>query len=462
MAHGDSLYAEIFQYTLPGTELVELLLIKMFGAKVALMNAMLFVAGIVDVFVVLNLASSILPTADALLATVLFLYFGIHGGLDATHHTLSIMVSYGAAAVVIRSRTPQRLLIAGTLLGFATSFTQTRALVAVGIAIFLAWESSRTEPGERHLLRDELCLLLPFAAISAMACGYVLWNAGWQRFVRDLVVFPIHHYPFGWGNSWSTAILDLPLSRLAIADWVGVKALVPVAYVAFLFYWWRQSRNGGDARRIEAMFLAAFGLSLFATVAYAPVYIRVAEISAPAIILTLWMLNQRGAGRWRAPVWAGVGILMLVAVGRTQRGPYQFYDSRAGRIAISSPDEFAELNWLGEHTRPGDSLFSAGTPMFYVLLDLRNVSQVPFIEADNYTRADQVEATAQCLRTQRPQFVFWPFTRGEADEPGELLYPLGEELRRNYRRVTEFPDGQVWERNDPQALSNREVGKLAD
>lgn len=460
MAAGERLYHTIFQYTFPGTELLELSLIKIFGPKVMLMNAMLLVSGIIDVWLVLILASSILREWDAILAALLFLYFGIHGSLDATHHKFSMMAAYAAAAVLIRRRSQARILISGTLLGLATSFTQTRAIVAVGFAIFLAWENRRKPESERRLLHDELCLLLPFAALTGLACAYILWNGGWERFLRDIIEFPVRHYPFGWGNGWSTAVFDVFLSPQGIAEWVVVKSLVPAAYLVFFFFYW--PRPDEKQPPVEAIFLAIFGLSLFATVAFAPAYNRIAEIWAPAIILTLWMLSRIELPGWRIPAWAGVCVLMLVAIVRTQVHSYYFFDGPAGRIAISSPDEFEELTWLSKRTRPGDQFFSAGTPMFYVLLGLHNISQVPFIEADNYTRADQVEATAQSVRTQKPQFIFWPFTEGEADHPSQLLYPLGEELRGSYRPVIAFPDGQVWERKDPIARSDREVGKLPD
>ncbi len=445
MAAGQVLYRDIFQYTLPGTELLEVPLIKIFGARLALTNALLIVVGAADVWLALFLASTVLRRGDAFLAGLLFLCFGFHGALDATHHAFSVLLVYAAAATIVRRRSVSRIAAAGALLGLATCFTQTRGLVALAVGAFLVWENRLKPESERHLWRDEISLFTPFTILAGAGCAYVIWSGGLARFFRDIVEFPLLYYRQGYANSWSTSFfLFFPTAR-GIAEWILMKLLVPGAYLAFGIYSWGAAKRGDDRVSTESTLLAIFGFALFATIAYAAPHVRLAEVSLPAIILTIWMLDRSGATTWKLPAWIAVTGFLVVAPISTQLQRYWFYDAPAGRIAISDPDLFSELNWLGEHTNPGDKFFAGSTPMLYVLMDLRNPAPVPFVEPDDYTRPLQAQAAASRLREARPKFVLWPFAYDDADDPGDRLYPLGQVLRADYRPVLSLRDGDVWE-----------------
>ncbi len=445
MAAGERLYLDIFQYTLPGTELLELALIKIFSAKLAILNAMLLIAGVADLCLAISLASEVLSYWDAVLASILFLCFGYHCGLDATVRPFSVMFAYGAAAVIVSRRSPRRLACAGALLGLATCFSQSRAFVALGIAGFLVWENHLKPESERHLWRDASYLLAPFVVLLSLGCGYVIWSGGLQHFIRDVVTFPLFHHRHDIAGTWSTSFQDWLPAAGGIAEKVIIRLMVPGVYVGFLIYYWLTHRKD-EPPPYQLILLTVVGLSLYAGVATAPRYVVVAGMSAPAFILAIWMLDRAAGVAWKTPAWGVAASFLLLAPLTIQWGQYWFFDSSAGPIAISSQGTFQELAWLSQHTRPGDEFFAASSPKMYVLLNLRNPARVPLVEADDFTRPRQVLKTLHALQQAKPEFILWPFQPDDADDPGDLLYPLGEELRDCYRPVRQFRDGELWQR----------------
>ena len=447
MVEGESLYGDIFQYTLPGTELLEVPLIKTFGAKLSLLNALIIIVGVADVLLALNIASRFLQPTDAVLAALLFLCFGFHCSLDATHHLFSIMMAYAALAVVLPSRSPRQLFGGGVLLGLATCFTQTRGLVALALAGFVAWENGRKPSADQNLGRDEVSLLLPFAVIVAMACVYVLWKGGFDHFYRNIIRFPFLHYRAGNANSWVSSFNDWFPTLRGVIEWALIKLLVPGVCLVFWIYWWStRDEPASDRASARAVLLAVFGTSMVATVIYAPLHVRLAALSLPSIVLAFWMLNRWKVTFWRTPTWLVVFAFMVFAPIAIQTLDYKFYEGRTERLATSDEDLFFELTWLDHHTSPGEKFFCASGPMLYVLLDLQNPARVPFVESDDYTRPYQVEFTALRLHQARPRFILWPYEPNETADPGDRLYLLGKELLDNYRPVVTLRDGVVWER----------------
>ena len=444
MASGERLYGDIFQYTTPGTEVLELGLIRLFGVRVALLNSLMMVVGLLDVVIAMILASSVLEDWDAVLATLLFFCFGFHCSLGATHHPFSVMFAYAATAVTIRKRDPMRLATAGVLLGLATSFTQTRGLIAFAMAGFVAWENGRKPAADRRLWRDEASLLAPFAVVVGATCAYVIWNGGFDRFFRYIVEFPLFYYREGGANTWATSLTDFIATPKGIAQWALIKLLVPGAYLVFAVYWLRRREK---LLSPPLVLLTLVGVALFATVAYAPLHLRLAEISLPAFILAVWMGKQFGETWWKVPAWAVAGAFLILAPVKIQGAHYWYFDSAAGRIATSDPESIEEYAWLREHTQPGDYFFATHSPRLYVLLGLHNPSRVPFVEPDDYTRPAQVASTVQRLARTKPRFVLWGFAPTDFDDPGDRLFPVGELLRRCYHPVRPLVDGVIWQRD---------------
>ena len=445
MAQGEMLYRDIFQYTLPGTELLELPLIYIFGAKLALNSALLIAVGIADVLLGFVIASSVLSATDAALASLFFLCFGFYNALDANHHQYSILFVYAATALVIKRRSRGNLVGCGLLLGLATAFTQTRFVVALAVAGFVAWESRVNPEHERRLWRNEARLLVPFVLIVAAVSAYVVGDASWEVFYRDVVKFPLLYYRASGSNNWVALFRDWYPNFVEISRWVLVKLLLPAVYPVFIIYYWRAARRSAHTPPRELVLLAVVGLALLVTFSYAPLYIRLGTISLPAIVIGLWMLRRTGTTVWRPVLWAATVLFLIWEPIQSQMQPYWPFDSRAGRLAASDPGTRAELEWLTQHTQPGEKFFATSDPVLYVLLDLQNPTALPFIEPNDYTRPYQVLRLVKRLQEFRPRYIYWSFPPSDTDQPGNRLYPLSVELHNSYLPVASLSGGEVWE-----------------
>jgi hypothetical protein len=61
--------------------------------------------------------------------------------LNGTHHWFSVLAVMGAVSVILPGATFWRIVLAGSLLGAASFFTQTRGPFALmGFAAFLVWD----------------------------------------------------------------------------------------------------------------------------------------------------------------------------------------------------------------------------------------------------------------------------------------------------------------------------------
>jgi hypothetical protein len=73
MLEGQIMYKDFFQFTLPGTELVYLVLFKIFGTRTWIPNGLLIVLGVSLVWLCASISKRVLRGAAAILPGVLFI-----------------------------------------------------------------------------------------------------------------------------------------------------------------------------------------------------------------------------------------------------------------------------------------------------------------------------------------------------------------------------------------------------
>ncbi len=459
MLAGQSIYVDFFQYTLPGTELWYFALIKIFGARIWLLNGTLIVVGLATVWLGLVLSSAVLEGWTALPPILLFLSLGWYYTLDATHHKFSVALVYAAAAVLVRRRDAVRLVAAGALCGLATCFTQTRALAVVALGAFLVWEHTARQAEGRSLIRDVALLLVPFLAVVAAVCGYFAWELGFGRFLQLTIGFPLRYYGTATqSNSWSTVIPSIPpFDHASLLDCILMMVMVPAAFFLSPIYYWRRASRLPREPWAALMLLALIGLSLLASIGYAPHWHRLCEISLPAFILAVWWLAKSPRlAMARGLLWAAAFSLLIAMPARTQIRWHGYLDAPAGRVAFTDRLWFPIFQWMAAHTTPGEFFFWPTRNTMYPLLDLKNPIAVPFVTRDDYTRPEQVAAAVKALDRHPPRLIFWTLDFWTSDlgpfgnhlRVGDHLGPLRAYLRANYRPFETFPDGnQVWVRN---------------
>ena len=142
MLDGEVLYKDFFQFTFPGTEVWYLLLFKIFGQRIWLLNATIVLLGLSITSAILAISRRLMSGMYVYIAPAIFLFFGFRWyGMDGGHRLFSCLFATLAISVLIEKVTWQKSLAAGSLCAMAAFFTQNRGIgIFAGIAVFLICE----------------------------------------------------------------------------------------------------------------------------------------------------------------------------------------------------------------------------------------------------------------------------------------------------------------------------------
>lgn len=301
MTEGQVIYRDFFEPTFPGTQYVFLGLIKLFGVKSWIPNAMFILLGSLLAWAGAALAKQIMPSGPFLLPSALFLAFTYITEPDPTHHwfsTLGVMLALGS--LIVR-RTPRRIALAGGVLGLTTLFTQSIGPAALlGVAVFLLWECRSKGQALREFVKRLVILVVPFAAVDLVAVAYLAARAGLARFVYCTVVFPFEFFRLWYWNTPQVylaeseiPVFSSPLRELpAICIWLFVHFLVPFIYLVFLVRMFRRAKGSPREPWDRLMLLTIVGLFEFLTIAYSPSWLRICTVAFPAIIVFVWLIKS--------------------------------------------------------------------------------------------------------------------------------------------------------------------------
>jgi hypothetical protein len=157
------------------------------------------VLGLVFCLLCWRVSRSIMPPSQAALATALFLVSDYGKLSNATHHWFSVLAVMGSVSVLLKGSSLARTALAGAFLGLSSFFTQTRGPVAaLGIAVWLLLERSRTgESWTGHLKRQTL-LFASLAATWLVLSGYYIATVGLQRLWYFQVTYVRRYMVSGW------------------------------------------------------------------------------------------------------------------------------------------------------------------------------------------------------------------------------------------------------------------------
>jgi len=251
---------------------------------------MLVILGGSLVWLIILVSQSVLSGTAAYLPALLFIALPFSSNLDATHHWYSLVATTAALLILLEGRTCMRLAWAGALVGIATFFTQSMALLAVGFVFFLLWERGREGDTQSLLLKKATSLLVGFFGILSICLAYFVWRVGMKQIVYYTIAFPVKYYPSDWFNNWRVYLTGRPRLH-SWPTWFDLPAfslihlIVPFVYilclVAFAARWKQES---GELRN-RLMLLNVAGLFLTLTIASAPAYNRLYAVSPPALVI---------------------------------------------------------------------------------------------------------------------------------------------------------------------------------
>lgn len=454
LLHGERIYADFFQFTPPGTDFVFAALFWLFGQRPWVTNTVVLLLGVALGILCFSIARLFLHRGPALLSAALFLVLLYAKPLNATHHWFSLLAVMCAVLVAITKTGVRSLLATGALLGVASFFTQTRGLVA--LAAFLAfhlWEHARApwKDALRNMLANQALLVLGFAAALLLLSAPFLTSAGpahlWYfqfTYVRQYLAHGMDHLPLGLPEpmTWRT------LPRLS--QYLVFYALPLVVYPVTLWQCWRARRDPAPIWRNLSL-LSLIGLFLFVEAVLSLNWLRLFAASMPAVILLLWIIS-RATSICRCvftALWIAASIIALAGTVSRQVHQPAIAHLPGGTVA-TTPETAAKLQWIAQHTQPGEFFFQAGWPGVYLPLELRNPAYVDVILPASQTRPEDIASTIQLLDQERVNFVLWP-ARLDRQALGSTdnVTPLRSWLHSHYTPIHTFPDGDaIWQRSN--------------
>ena len=451
MLHGDHAYRDFFQFTPPGTDLVYFAFFRIFGPHLWVTNAVVLLLGIALCAVCFFVTSGVMEQGPAVLATLLFLTLLYGRTLNATHHWFSMLLILSAAAIAIRGKSLPRTVVVGICLGAAAFFTQSHGLVAVlAFGLWLVWEELPARESWLDTLSRPATLMVSFAVSLLAFSAYFLVTSGASALWYCQVVY-VKQYMVS-GLSQFPGLAEFPTWRRLpiVGQSIFVCAMLPAVYPLAMLRSQRIGRNQ-SATRNGIMLLALLGLALFLEVLSSANWLRLYAVAIPGIGLLVWCANSSGRMRRAALglIWLVVICLGLHQTWARQRQNYVVTETPGGRVAVDARN-FAELNALKEQTRPGELLFQAVWPGFYIPLRLLNPVYVDTIWPNEESRPEFVERSIKELEAKQVPHILWSQNLDypdPANPQSDHLGPLRDYLHEHYRRVQVFSDqDELWER----------------
>jgi|HubBroStandDraft_5_1064220.scaffolds.fasta_scaffold16486_2 hypothetical protein len=449
LLHGELIYRDFLEFTPPGTDLLYLGAFTLLGSRIWIPNLIVLLLGVILCWLCFYIARSIMKPAQAALAAALVMVLDYGKMINGTHHWFSVLAVMGALAVLLKATTPARIVIAGTLLGAASFFTQTRgAIAALGVAGFLIWDRLQTQTKESDAthIKRLLLLFLPLAAAWLALSSYFIAKVGfWQLWYFQVT------YVLRYVASSSDPIVGSPgiLALLRTRDgfeYLLVYCALPIIYAASLWTCRKGSRDASRADVKGIVLLTLVGSMMFLEVAQSPNSIRLYCVATPGIILFVRLLavGLTSPARRYAAVMIWTGLILVAAHQSWSRHLQQamVLDLPAGRVA-TTPITGGKLAWLTRHTTPGQFLFEARWVDVYLPLALRNPVFTDMLEGGHKSRDEFVDLSIRQLEAQRVQYIIWS---PRLESPAYPFAKFHEFLIERYRRVLAFPDqDEVWE-----------------
>jgi hypothetical protein len=449
---GEQIYLDYLEFTPPGADLTYLGFFRLFGPRVWVPNLVVLLLGVGLCWMCWRIARSLMSRAQALLAVALFVVLVYGKLINGTQHWFSLLAVLGAVAVLMKARTPARLVVAGALLGVATFYVQTRGpLASVGIAGCLALERFRKGEFWSGPVRSLAWLFVPMGITWGCLIAYYVVVIGWRTLWFFQVTYVRRYAISGWqadSLGWPT---ELSWSTLSVAFRpVFACGVVPAVYLVSLWLCWKSmQRSEPSDNTARILLVAAVGAALFIEILPSPSWFRLYCVAAPAVILMPWLVRQ--AGNLAAPLerilWVSVIALGIAQIAGRHVSQSMVAELPAGRVA-TTPAAAEKLSWLAAHTHPGQFVLQAGWLSIYLPLAVRNPVFVDYLDSAAWDRLGYLTSSIRELQAKQVQYVLWS---PRLDAPTSGLGLFRNFLERHYRRVWTFSDqDQVWERKSDE------------
>jgi hypothetical protein len=468
MYQGELIYRDFFEFLAPGTTLVNLLFIKLFGLRLWIPNLLIILLGAGLVWIGVEVSRKLMRPGIALLPSALFLFDARNYLLNPVHYWYSSLAAMAGIAALIERRTPARILAAGFFCGLSSCFTQNRGVAAVvGFAVFLWWDCRQRQTGRREFFRSMAWLAAGFTAILLLVNGYFIWKAGPERFFWCTVVFVLKYYPreadwnsfmvlpgsFQGGSAVPNSLQAYENTARTLFDLAATPCICILVLARYLWGVGKKSWDDWD----RPVLVAIVGLFLFLSIAPAPAPPRTVPGLLPAFILLGWLLDSPGKVQRAFAALCGVGILAVATFSVIWSRPNEIGILTTAQGQIGSSENggslFPDYEWVQQHTQPGEFFYEALFPDINFYLNLRNPTTLPRVMSSGYTTSQQVEDVIEGLERHQTRYISWntiyldriPEWENPSDDH---LQPLRDYIRKHYElvKVLNEPGDEIWER----------------
>jgi hypothetical protein len=412
LIRGQVLYRDVFELVTPGTDLLYAAGFRVFGVHAWALQAWAIALGLAVFCVLTWIASKLFQGPLVLLPGLLFLVFDYNLALDPTHHWYSTLIALAAVGALAGGLSLQRSFAAGLLCGVAALFTQTQGTLAfLALAAYLLWRKRKQAEGP-GTVAQLTALGIPFVIAPACVLGYYVLKAGFHTVYFALILFAPHYLSSGPVNSPRTYFSQFPpvhtlADGIRIIPYLFIYAVVPYAYLAGAYQLWRKRTVLPVTVRDPLLLLHLVGVALFLAVASGPTLFRLSTVAPPAILVFVWLISQPSPEyRYiRVLLWCLAIIFAVLQPIHRQIQWHATLDLPIGRTAFLNRDEFHEYEWIAQRTHPSEFFFNHFGIALY--LGLVNPTASEFVNYDDFTRPEQVDAVVQALQRRPPHFIIY-------------------------------------------------------
>lgn len=451
MMHGQLPYKDYFTFISPGTDLLYVGMFRLMGVHQWVVQGLLILLGLLLSSIVMWDAQKVLRTSSVILASLLFLVFDVNSALDATHHWWSVLLVMVAVGVLLGGRSSARIVLAGSLCGFATLFTQTYgvlSLLAISLYLFLTTDGDgRHKP---HLFRELLLLYLPFASIMIPVVGYYAHLIGFRTLTYWTIYYPLVFFHAQENNP--LAFFRTPrvhgMSGIhLLISFIFMHTVIPLIYILCAIRLNQEKRRMDPLQWRKILLLTLVGSALFVSIMSAATFLRVCAVGPPAIILCVWYLD--GPSRlhhWSTiALWtAAITSILYLPIGR-QLHQHVTVNLPTGRVAFGNDKQYDKMLWLAQHTHPGETFLNDTNTAFALSLD--SPGPLDFVTTTEFTRPQQIDALLQSMTDHRTRYIYLYPSLTAPILTKNNLEPFLKYLGKNYHLAQVFSDGQILERN---------------
>ena len=456
MYRGEALYKDFFEYTFPGTQVLYLCFLYLFGTKFWIINAVIFLQGFSQTIITLVISKRIFGNRwISYLSSSIFLFFGFRWfGVDGSHRMLSPIFIGLAILVLLKNRSRQRIFLSGVFCALASYFTQQRGVIVISaIALFLIFEAFKNQTGIRKIVIDIGVLGVSFSVVLLILLLPFIISAGAETFFEYTIVYIKYYVQEPTANYGAYSLLFQRTWEQGISISLVMLfyyCLIPLVYFIAFFFLWRKKYQ-------SEIFLITLVGCFLALGTFAPTPLRLYQICIPAIIVFVWLISLT---KLKSESFIRTVVILLIAFGcflavRIQTtGEKVYLDTPTGRVVFLSAVKSERYKWLLENAIEGEYVFEVYQTAVNFPLQLPNPTQITFLLDNGYTPEWMVNLAVENLKEKKPRLIIWDgvFNKEKSErKPGDHLAPLYDYLRENYtvrQNFTPYVDRemQIWER----------------